>query len=170
MHSSVLSTLLVSLASLGYCSTETNDSSYLTTTAIVTHNDSSAFECWKFQNPLLTSSIGGIAGAKSLKFNTTTSTAYTIIPPRFDGGKHNAPVPQLVAFMSGVAHITLPDSDDQGVWVIGGAKGLIVAVDTTGSGHITTYPSDRETIALAIPFANGTAPAYEVVNKGQCEG
>lgn len=71
--------------------------------------------------------------------------------------------------MSGVAHITLPECEDDGVWVIGGANGLIVAVDTTGSGHITTYPSDRETIALAIPFANATAPGYEVVNKGQCE-
>lgn len=71
--------------------------------------------------------------------------------------------------MSGVAHITLPGAQDQGLWVIGGANGLIVAADTTGEGHITTYPSDRETLAFAIPFANGSAPAYDVVNKGECE-
>jgi hypothetical protein len=49
-----------------------------------------------------------------------------------------------------------------------GVNGLIVAVDVNGIGHYTTYPSDKETIALQIPFKNGVAPRHEVLRKGAC--
>lgn len=78
-------------------------------------------------------------------------------------------VVRLVAFLSGTAHITVPNSKDEGVWLVGGVNGLVVAADTTGEGHITDYPSDRVTTALALPFANGVIPPYEVVGKGKCE-
>lgn len=101
-------------------------------------------------------------------------SAYTILPPRFDGGLHTAPVPQIVHFVSGLAHITLPsslpDGTTQELWVIGGAGGLLFAADTTGSGHVTRYPSDRETVGIVAPFEGGRVPEYEVVREGACEG
>lgn len=75
--------------------------------------------------------------------------------------------------MSGLAHITLPyaastNSSNNEAWVLGGANGLIVAVDTVGSGHITTYPSDNPTVSFQIPFANDTIPDYRVLSSGPC--
>ena len=102
----------------------------------------------------------------------TTTPAYTILPPRFTsgGGQHNAPVPQIVHFLSGVAHITLPDDASQELWLVGGVGGLLFAADTTGTGHITTYPSDQETVGLVAPFEGGRVPGYEVVREGACGG
>jgi hypothetical protein len=45
-----------------------------------------------------------------------------------------------------------------------------LAVDTQGLGHLTTYPSDQETVAIAVPFKDGVVPEYEVVREGACEG
>lgn len=36
----------------------------------------------------------------------------------------------------------------------------IVAADDVGYGHVTDYPSDRETVALQLPFRNGKIPSY----------
>jgi hypothetical protein len=49
-----------------------------------------------------------------------------------------------------------------------GVNGLIVAADTTGIGHHTAYPSDKETVALQIPFADGRVPAHKVIKQGAC--
>ena len=111
---------------------------------------------------------------------------FTVLPPRFDGGIHNAPHPQYVAvhtvidnesltqndswlvlFTSGLAHITLLNGTDD-AWILGGKDGVIIAVDTTGTGHETTYPSDQETICLQIPFADGIVPAHAVLHSGAC--
>lgn len=78
-----------------------------------------------------------------------------------------------MAFLSGLIHLTLPypastNSSENEVWVVGGANGLIVAVDTQGSGHISTYPSDMATIAFQIPISEGLVPSYEVLNSGPC--
>ena len=78
-------------------------------------------------------------------------------------------MPQIVHFVSGIAHITLPDAT-QDLWLVGGAGGLLFATDTTGSGHITRYPSDQETVGLLAPFEGGRVPGYEVVKEGACEG
>ncbi len=102
--------------------------------------------------------------------NNNTKPAYTILPPRFDGGLHTAPAPQIVHFVSGAAHITLPDDSSQDLWVLGGAGGLLFATDTTGSGHITRYPSDEETVGLLAPFEGDVVPPYAVVKEGGCEG
>jgi len=85
-----------------------------------------------------------------------------------------------VVFLSGLARITLPvtnasvtaagsvgDSVDE-AWILGGANGVIIAVDTMGSGHITTYPSDEKTISFQIPFADGVVPAHRVLHAGPC--
>lgn len=83
---------------------------------------------------------------------------------------HTAPVPQIIHFLSGVAHVTLPEDPQQDLWIVGGVGGLLFATDTTGSGHITTYPSDQQTVAIAAPFEGGIVPGYEVVREGSCEG
>ncbi|KAH0141643.1 hypothetical protein KCU67_g14402, partial [Aureobasidium melanogenum] len=141
---------------------------YLTATALVTNAaNESALECWRFSTPLIDSSEPGIVG--SLRFNFNASSAsYTIIPPRFNGSRHNAPTPQLVVYTSGLAHISLPSSKDE-EWFIGGNQGLLVAADTTGDGHITDYPSDQYTSVLTIPFPDGMLPAHEKLSSGPCQ-
>ncbi|CAD0090067.1 unnamed protein product [Aureobasidium vineae] len=123
---------------------------YLTATALVTNAaNESALECWRFATPLVDSSEPGIAG--SLRFNFNASSAsYTIIPPRFNGSRHNSPTPQ----------------DEE--WFIGGNQGLLVAADTTGDGHITEYPSEQYTSVLTIPFPDGLVPAHEKLSSGAC--
>lgn len=79
-------------------------------------------------------------------------------------------MPQIVHFVSGLAHITLPDDAEQDLWLLGGAGGLLFAADTTGGGHVTTYPSDQATVGIVAPFEGGKIPGYEVVREGACEG
>jgi hypothetical protein len=74
-----------------------------------------------------------------------------------------------VVFLSGVAHVTLPHGTDD-AFVVGGANGLIIAVDTTGTGHNTSYPSNDSTRALQIPFAGGVIPPHTVLSSGACTG
>jgi hypothetical protein len=182
--------LLCSLCSIGLSQSSTN-SSYLTAPALVTIDNHTVIQCWRLAKPFVTSSTPGTTGAKAAVISNvtnlgrrqsrapgpglTTVTAYTILPPRFDGGLHTAPAPQIVHFVSGLAHITLPANSISGnsgqeLWVVGGAGGLLIAADTTGSGHITRYPSDHETVGIVAPFEGGTIPEYEVVKEGACQG
>jgi len=66
---------------------------YLNLTAIGARNGESVLECWEV-GPIVKSSVPGTSGASSLFFGETTNATYTIIPPRFDGGLHNAPAVQ----------------------------------------------------------------------------
>lgn len=75
--------------------------------------------------------------------------------------------------MSGLIHVTLPvpaygNASLDEAWVSGGANGLLVAVDTIGTGHISTYPSDVSTVSLQIPFADGSVPEHTVLSWGPC--
>lgn len=108
--------------------------------------------------------------AETAVVSNNTNLAYTILPPRYDGGLHTAPVPQLVHFLSGVAHLTLPQDPSVELWLVGGKGGLLFATDTKGVGHITRYPSDQETVALTAPFADEKIPEHEVINEGPCWG
>lgn len=78
--------------------------------------------------------------------------------------------------MSGLAHVTLPvpvygNSSLDEAWIVGGADGFIIAVDTEGTGHITTYPTDQPTLSLQMPFASmRDMPTYSVVREGPCHG
>lgn len=48
---------------------------------------------------------------------------------------------------------------------------MIIAADTADVskyGHITTYPSDADTVALQTPFAGGIAPDHTVLHSGPC--
>ncbi|KAJ3551124.1 hypothetical protein NM688_g4913 [Phlebia brevispora] len=141
---------------------------FLEATAIVTNSQNhSALECWRLTDPFTTSSEAGTAGAATLNIENFANTTYTVLPPRFEGGVHNAPHPQLVVFLSGVAHVTLPQGTDD-TFVVGGSDGLIFAVDTVGGGHNTSYPSNMETRALQIPFTGGIIPPHIVLNSGPC--
>ncbi|KAK0261444.1 hypothetical protein B0A54_03616 [Friedmanniomyces endolithicus] len=161
---------------VGLLSTTTSAaSSYLRATALVTNaQNHSQLECWQFTTPLNISAAAGTSGAATFAFPASTESIYTLIPGRFNGGTHNAPAPQLVVFLSGLAHITLPvpvhgNSSLDEAWVLGGADGLVIAADTLGSGHITTYPLDEPTASLQIPFASvDEMPAHEVVGNGPC--
>jgi hypothetical protein len=77
---------------------------------------------------------------------------------------------RIVHFLSGLAHITLPQDTTTDLWIVGGEGGLLFAADTEGLGHLTTYPSDQETVAIAVPFKDGVVPEYELVKEGACEG
>lgn len=72
-----------------------------------------------------------------------------------------------MVFLSGVAHVTLPYGTDE-AYVVGGPDGTIIAVDATGTGHNTSYPSNMETRALQIAFTDGVIPPYEVLSSGPC--
>lgn len=150
--------------------THASNTTYLTAPALVTINNHTTIQCWRLTNPFVTSSTPGTVGAQAAVLANVTNFAYTILPPRFNGGQHTAPVPQMVHFVSGLAHITLPDDPRQELWLPGGAGGLLFAVDTTGSGHVTTYPSDQSTLGILVPFEGGQLPGYEVIKEGACEG
>ncbi|ORY06151.1 hypothetical protein BCR34DRAFT_571545 [Clohesyomyces aquaticus] len=158
--------LLVSLTTAQTVSNTT----HLTATALVTKNNNSAFECWQLTEPFKRSSVPGVSGTQVVTFANITNGAYTILPPRFDGGIHTAPAPQLVHFLSGVAHLTLLHDDKAEAWIVGGVGGLLFAVDTTGTGHITRYPSDQETVAFTGPFEGGKIPGHVVLADGPCIG
>jgi hypothetical protein len=162
----VLFTLLSSFT-LAQFNTNTT---YLVAPALVTHNNHTIIQCWKLASPFQRSSVPGVSGAQVATISNNTNLAYSILPPRFDGGVHTAPAPQIVHFLSGAVHITLPQDDSVELWLVGGKAGLLFAVDTTGSGHISRYPSDQETIALTAPFAGGKTPNYEVLFEGPCVG
>ena len=74
-----------------------------------------------------------------------------------------------VVFTSGLAVVTLPNNPGA-AYIRGGLNGIIIAVDTVGSGHYTSYPSNSETIGFFTPFEGGVYPAHSVVAKGPCVG
>ena len=124
------------------------------------------------------------------------NASFSVLPARFDGGLHNAPVLQYVSFfffclflggggqwlimpihrwvvfLSGLAHITLPHSNAE-ARVNGGKNGAILALDTAAvstEGHYTRYPSDEETVALQVPVGEEEVPGHWVLYEGACKG
>ncbi|RYP41486.1 hypothetical protein DL767_000991 [Monosporascus sp. MG133] len=88
---------------------------------------------------------------------------YTVIPPNYDG--------RWVAFISGLAYITLPDDDTTSAHISGGEFGLIFAAgvaEVGGKGHRTQYPGITETMALVVPAVDGQAPAHSLLHMGPC--
>jgi hypothetical protein len=161
--------ILTLLAPLALAQSDTN-TTYLIAPALVTENNHTIIQCWKLVAPFKRSSVPGVSGAQVATISNNTNLAYTILPPRFDGGIHTAPAPQLVHFLSGLAHLTLPNDDSVDLWIVGGKSGLLFAVDTTGTGHVTRYPSDQETVAITAPFTGGSIPEHEVLAEGPCVG
>ena len=86
------------------------------------------------------------------------------------GRTYFTPSIRYVAFLSGLAHVTLPNSTEE-AWVQGGKYGLIIAVDNAAVskyGHITTYPGNADTVSLQVPFLNGVIPKHTVLHRGPC--
>ncbi|MCJ1371598.1 hypothetical protein MMC20_002817 [Loxospora ochrophaea] len=144
----------------------------LNITAISASKGASTIECWQLSAPFATSSTAGVSGASFAQLGKTGNTSYAIIPKRFNGGLHNAPAVQYVAFISGLAHVTLPNSTESAT-IKGGRDGLILAADTADvsrDGHSTIYPSNQETHALQIPTEGGVVPPHTVLYQGPCRG
>ncbi|KAL6717347.1 hypothetical protein ACLMJK_005262 [Lecanora helva] len=129
----------------------------------------STIECWSVAQ-LEVSTTSGIQGALVSSLGTPNKLNFFDIPPKFDGGLHNAPVVQWVYFTGGQAVISLPTSNDTAT-VQGGPYGLILAADiasVSDIGHTTVYPSGQPTIGLTIPLANNTLPVHTVLHPGAC--
>lgn len=80
------------------------------------------------------------------------------------------PPTRWVVFLSGLAHITLPNSTLE-AYIPGGKNGAILALDTADVstlGHITTYPSQETTVALEIPLGEEGVPGHRVLHMGAC--
>lgn len=75
---------------------------------------------------------------------------------------------RFFVLLSGLAHVTLPDSDDD-LWIKEGVNGLMIAADVVGEGHYTEYPADKPSVALQIPFDDGNMPAHRIVSNATCE-
>ncbi|PYH96234.1 hypothetical protein BO71DRAFT_397281 [Aspergillus ellipticus CBS 707.79] len=148
---------------------ETTIPSTLNITTITAHNNQSALECWALDPGFTTSAQAGVSGTSMLSLGPITGNATNIlIPGAYDGGRHNAPAIQWVIFLSGVAHVTLPHSDDE-AWVVGGKNGAILALDTaevSADGHSTDYPTQESTVALEVPLAQ--VPGHRVLHSGAC--
>jgi hypothetical protein len=79
----------------------------LNITAIGARDGSSTLECWQLDTPFVESSVPGTAGSANAFLSDAANISYTIIPPNFDGGLHNAPRNQSVC--SSLAHYADPD-------------------------------------------------------------
>ena len=73
--------------------------SHLNVSVIAAANDKSTLECWQLSAPFVQSSQAGTSGAAVTQLGDVSTTSYTLIPPEFDGGLHNAPVVQYVTFL-----------------------------------------------------------------------
>lgn len=58
--------------------------------------------------------------------------------------------------------------ENEGLYIVEGVNPFMVAIDYWGEGHFTAYPSDKDTVALQIPFADRQEPEHEVVAEGIC--
>jgi len=107
----------------------------------------------------------GTVDAYELPFGDFLNTVYTVVPPHSDGGLQNVPAAQVIGFLSGIANISLPISDDYAA-VHGDRECIILAPDTTANRHYTVFGSDIETVALQAPVRNSIVPAHDVVHEG----
>ena len=70
--------------------------SKLNITTIAAASGRSTLECWQLSAPFVQSSQAGTSGAAIAQLGETGATSYTLLPPQFDGGLHNAPAVQYV--------------------------------------------------------------------------
>ncbi|PHH79482.1 hypothetical protein CDD80_4709 [Ophiocordyceps camponoti-rufipedis] len=122
----------------------------LNLTAIAASNGKSTLECWQV-GPLKTSSAAGSIGSPFYSLGDVADVTF-------------------VLFVSGMAHITLPDGSDE-VTIQGGKKGLILATDTADvsmQGHLTQFPSNENTVALQMPIKDPEKFRHTVLHSGGC--
>lgn len=72
----------------------------LNITVINAQNNHSTLECWALEPGFQTSSQAGTAGTLALNLGLIggagANATYTVLPPGFEGGRHNAPARQYV--------------------------------------------------------------------------
>ena len=68
----------------------------LNITAISAQNGLSIFECWQILPGFSTSSQAGTVGASILQLGGLANMSYSVLPPNFTAGLHNAPTTQYV--------------------------------------------------------------------------
>lgn len=97
---------------------------------------------------------------------------YTILASTVHETDHGWEKNRWVAFISGLAYISLPHNmSEASAHVSGGAFGLIFAGDTAAdsdTGHRTEYPGITETVLLQVPTCDGGVPAHTVLHEGPC--
>ncbi|CAG7933410.1 unnamed protein product [Penicillium olsonii] len=169
MRLSILAQALLTTASLAL---DASLGSTLNVTVLSAHHNRSTLECWALEPGFKTSAEAGITGSPVLNLGTVNGNASFITSPAgYDGGRHDAPAIQWVVFLSGLAHITLPNSTTEAK-IEGGKNGAILALDTadvSALGHYTNYPSQERTVALEIPLSGGV-PGHRVLHTGPCQG
>lgn len=87
-----LTTLTLAFLPILFSTTSVNShNAFLELTAVVTKHNASNFECWRLASPFTTSTGAGTVGALTLLIDSLANATYTVFPPRFKGGIHNAP-------------------------------------------------------------------------------
>ncbi|KAJ5160826.1 uncharacterized protein N7482_007830, partial [Penicillium canariense] len=149
----------------------------LNVTVLGAKDNRSTLECWALEPGFQTSNQAGTSGTEALNLGPiggahAANATYSVIPAGFDGGRHNAPAQQWVVFLSGLAHITIPNSTAE-AWILGGKHGTILALDTADVstvGHVTKYPSQEQTVSLQLPLGDAGVPGHVVLHSGACRG
>jgi hypothetical protein len=67
---------------------------FLNITALSAQNGVSVLECWQLSPGFTTSSQSGTAGASILQLGNVANMSYSVLPPGFNAGLHNAPTEQ----------------------------------------------------------------------------
>ncbi|KAL8707612.1 MAG: hypothetical protein Q9220_007399 [cf. Caloplaca sp. 1 TL-2023] len=140
------------------------------TTITANTQKQSVIECWQLISPLVPTSVGGLAGGAFAQLGDAGNVSWGIIPPRTDGGLHNAPVVQFVGCLAGESVVTIPNST-QTVTIRGNRNGLVLAADIKDLsilGHRSVYASDRQTVIVQIPVAGNRVPAHRILHGGAC--
>ncbi|KAF2169364.1 hypothetical protein M409DRAFT_20587 [Zasmidium cellare ATCC 36951] len=136
---------------------------HLTLTALLSDDDGKLFyECWEIDSFTKYPTVGMAVP----DFAQVSNISWVVLPPRSTEGYHKPPHPMLFVLLSGLAHVTVPASGLEELWI--GEGDVMIAADTIGKGHITDYPLDKESHALQIPFKDGTLPAHRVIKAGIC--
>ena len=151
---------------------------HLTISAVVSdRNGGTHIECWEISYPAFQYPPVG----KGVRLGHVCNPTYVVLP--LDRAKiytslliqceythrrrTGMNLPLFWALLSCLAHVTLPNDDDD-LWIMEGVNNLIIAVDVVGVGHIMDYPSDKPTVAPQIPFEDGRIPPHTVLRKGAC--
>jgi hypothetical protein len=71
---------------------------FLNVTALWAENGASVLQCWQILPGFATSSQSGTVGASILQLGAVSNMSYSVLPPGFNAGLHNAPTEQCVFF------------------------------------------------------------------------
>ncbi|RYP49326.1 hypothetical protein DL768_004951 [Monosporascus sp. mg162] len=138
-------------------------------TAISAQYGNSRIECWQLDSSFSVSAQPGVAGGGAARLGDVSEMTYNVIPAHYDGGFHNAPRNQWVAALSGLAYVTVPGDQSNGLHVTGGD--ILFAADTANVsrlGHRSQYPGVTETVFLQVPTRHGEIPSHTVLHQGPC--